>query len=158
LYAADQASAEFVQSKLSLQLGEGGKGLSGGQKQRVTVARALYKNPQILLLDEVTSALDQVSEAVVQKAIDRLVQARTVVVVAHRLHTIQNADKIIVLSGGRIVAEGKHDELMVSSSKYRNMVTAAKRDEEAKVKDTKTTLVWAHLVGSVGGYSSPCIA
>lgn len=138
MHAAEQAHAEdFVSNKLTMVLGEGGKGLSGGQKQRVTVARALYKDPKILLLDEVTSALDQVSEAQVQRAIDRLVKDRTVLIVAHRLHTIQNADKILVLSGGKIVAEGNHESLMATSAKYREMVHAAKRQEQDKHKDTK---------------------
>jgi ABC-type multidrug transport system fused ATPase/permease subunit len=140
MHAAEQAHAEdFVRNKLTMVLGEGGKGLSGGQKQRVTVARALYKDPKILLLDEVTSALDQVSEAQVQRAIDRLVKDRTVLIVAHRLHTIQNADKILILTGGKIVAEGNHDSLMATSAKYREMVHAAKRQEEDKHKDTKAS-------------------
>lgn len=140
LRSAEQASAlDFVQGKLDFPLGEGGSGLSGGQRQRVTVARALYKNSPILLLDEVTSALDQVSEAIVQKAIDRLTANRTVLIVAHRLHTIQNADKIIVLEKGKIVAEGKHDDLMQSSEKYRKMVQAAQQKEVAKYENTLTS-------------------
>ena len=140
LKAAEQASAlDFVQGKLDFPLGEGGTGLSGGQRQRVTVARALYKNSPILLLDEVTSALDQVSEAIVQKAIDRLTANRTVLIVAHRLHTIQNADKIIVLEKGKIVAEGKHNDLMESSEKYRKMVQAAQQKEVAKYENTLTS-------------------
>lgn len=117
---------DFVQGRLDFQLGEGGKGLSGGQKQRLTIARALYKDPKILLLDEVTSALDQQSEEFVQNALDRLVQNRTVLIVAHRLHTIQNADKIIVMQKGKITAEGKHDELLLKSERYRELVEAAK--------------------------------
>jgi ATP-binding cassette subfamily B protein len=140
LKAAEQSSAlDFVQGKLDMQLGEGGSGLSGGQRQRVTVARALYKNSPILLLDEVTSALDQVSEAVVQKAIDRLTDNRTVLIVAHRLHTIQNADKIIVLEKGKIVAEGKHEDLLESSEKYRKMVQAAQQKEATKYENTLTS-------------------
>lgn len=140
LQASEQAAAlDFVQGKLDLQLGEGGSGLSGGQRQRVTIARALYKNPHILLLDEVTSALDQVSEAVVQKAIDQLTANRTVLIVAHRLHTIQNADKIIVLEKGRIVAEGQHRELLETSEKYRKMVAAAQQKEAVKYQNTLTS-------------------
>lgn len=131
LQAADQASAhDFVQSKLSFKLGEDGKGLSGGQRQRVTIARALFKNAKIVLLDEVTSALDQVSEAKVQKAIDKLTESRTVIIVAHRLHTIKNADKIIVLEKGTIKAQGTHDELMETSEKYRDLVLAAQKQEK----------------------------
>lgn len=137
--SAEKASAlDFVQSKLSVKLGEDGKGLSGGQKQRVTIARAMFKDAKIILLDEVTSALDQVSEAVVQRAIDKLTESRTVIIVAHRLHTIQNADKIIVLEKGCIKAVGTHDELMVSSDKYRDLVMAAQQKEEEKVNSNTT--------------------
>lgn len=133
LFSADQASAhDFVQSKLTFKLGEDGKGLSGGQRQRVTIARAMFKDAKIVLLDEVTSALDQVSEAMVQKAIDKLTESRTVIIVAHRLHTIKNADKIIVLEKGTIKAQGTHDELMEISEKYRDLVLAAQKQEEEK--------------------------
>jgi ABC-type glutathione transport system ATPase component len=155
MLAVDQAHAtDFVRGKLTMTLGENGKGLSGGQKQRVTIARALFKDPKILLLDEVTSALDQVSEAVVQRAIDRLTANRTVFIVAHRLHTIQNADKILLLGGGKILAEGTHDELMATSERYREMIAAAKRDEEMKHKDTRSSRAVA-LLREIYDYISP---
>lgn len=127
--AVEGANAgDFVRGQETKELGEDGKGLSGGQRQRLTISRALFRNPKILLLDEVTSALDAISEGIVQAAIDRLTANRTVLIVAHRLHTIKNADKIIVMQKGRIMAEGTHDELMVSSERYRELVEAAQHD------------------------------
>lgn len=97
-------------------VGEHGTQLSGGQKQRVAIARAILKNPCILLLDEATSALDAESERLVQEAVDRVMMGRTTVVVAHRLTTIRNADLIAVVQHGAIVEQGKHDELLQSST------------------------------------------
>jgi ATP-binding cassette, subfamily B (MDR/TAP), member 1 len=86
--------------------------LSGGQRQRVAIARAVLKNPEILLLDEATSALDVESERIVQQALDRLMQNRTTVMVAHRLSTIRNADQISVLQDGKIIEQGTHSSLI----------------------------------------------
>ena len=86
--------------------------MSGGQKQRVAIARAFLKNAPVVILDEATSALDNKAEAVVQKAIENLMQDKTVFVIAHRLSTIRNADKIVVINEGTIVETGKHDELL----------------------------------------------
>ncbi|MDX3231209.1 ABC transporter ATP-binding protein [Streptomyces sp. ME19-01-6] len=99
-------------------VGEGGALLSGGERQRVSIARALLKNAPIVLLDEVTSALDPVNEAAVHEGIERLMAGRTVVMIAHRLRTVQRADRIVFLDGGRIVEEGSHDELLRRGGRY----------------------------------------
>jgi subfamily B ATP-binding cassette protein MsbA len=102
-------------------LGEGGARLSGGQRQRIALARALYKDAPLIILDEATSALDSQSEALVQEALERLLTGRTVVIVAHRLATVQRADRIVVLSEGRIVQQGRHDELLAQAGHYREL-------------------------------------
>lgn len=105
-------------------VGERGFLLSGGQKQRIAIARAMVSDPKILLLDEATSALDTKSEGVVQAALDVAAQGRTTIVIAHRLSTIKTADNIVVMSQGRIVEQGSHDELLERKSAYYNLVEA----------------------------------
>lgn len=102
-------------------VGEGGAFLSVGQRQRIALARALLKKPAILILDEVTSHLDAENEAAVQQAIEKALQGRTVILIAHRLTTIKNADRILVLQDGQIVEEGRHDELVAANSYYRRL-------------------------------------
>ena len=102
-------------------LGEQGVRLSGGQRQRIAIARAILKNPEVLLLDEATSALDAESEQKVQRALESLMQNRTTIIIAHRLATIRNADVIAVLEQGKLIAQGTHDELLLSSPLYRRL-------------------------------------
>ena len=108
--------------QLDHQIGDRGVKLSGGQRQRLTIARALYRNPPIIILDEATSALDSASEKIVQQAMNKVLENRTAIVIAHRLSTIKNADHIIVLKEGEIVERGKHDELIENQKEYYNFV------------------------------------
>ena len=102
-------------------VGERGVRLSGGQKQRLCIARVFLKNPPILILDEATSALDNTTEILIQQALDELCKGRTTLVVAHRLSTITGADQIVVVNGGRIEANGKHEKLLETCPLYREM-------------------------------------
>ena len=102
-------------------VGERGVKLSGGQKQRIAIARALLKNPSILILDEATSALDTESEKKVQTAIESLMKDRTALVIAHRLSTIHNADKIFVLKNGKVIDSGNHEALIEKSEEYKSL-------------------------------------
>jgi ABC-type multidrug transport system fused ATPase/permease subunit len=109
---------------MNTQVGERGAMVSGGQKQRITIARAILKNTPILLLDEATSALDSQAENEVHTALEELVKGRTTIIVAHRLSTVQNADKIIVIEDGVIEEEGTHSELMLKDGRYQELVNA----------------------------------
>ena len=114
-------------------LGERGTRLSGGQRQRIAIARALLRDPPILILDEATSALDTESERLVQQAIERLMRDRTVLVIAHRLATVRDADEIVVLDAGRIIQRGSHEELLRAGGLYRRLYDLQFRSEEPVV-------------------------
>ncbi|MMZ59447.1 Lipid A export ATP-binding/permease protein MsbA [compost metagenome] len=109
-------------------VGEGGCTLSGGEKQRISIARAMLKDAPVVLLDEATASLDPENEAEIQKAIDRLVHGRTVIVIAHRLKTVRSADQIVVLNNGQITEQGCHDELLSRNGLYARLW---KRQQEA---------------------------
>jgi subfamily B ATP-binding cassette protein MsbA len=113
-------------------VGEKGARLSGGQKQRIAIARALHKNAPILILDEATSSLDAVSELEVQKAFENLMKGRTTIIIAHRLSTVMNADRIIVIDGGTIIQEGTHTKLIETEGPYKNLYNLQFRDKEHK--------------------------
>ena len=119
---------------LDTQIGERGIRLSGGQKQRVAIARAFLKDAPIVILDEATSALDNKAEAIVQKAIENLMQDKTVFVIAHRLSTIRNADKIVVINQGEIVESGTHEELLnINNGAYKSLYEMQFKKQEVQV-------------------------
>ena len=123
--AAKMANAhDFIMAQpegYARNVGEKGFALSGGERQRIAIARAILRNPPILILDEATSALDTVTERLVQNAIDNLMKDRTTFAIAHRLSTIRNADLILVMQGGRIVERGTHAELFAANGVYRKL-------------------------------------
>lgn len=126
MQAAKEAHAhDFVVSlplKYQTFVGDRGVQLSRGQRQRIAIARAIIKNPSVLLLDEATSALDANSESLVQRALDSSAAGRTTIIIAHRLATIRNADNIVVMSEGRVVEQGKHEDLIARKGLYAGMV------------------------------------
>jgi ATP-binding cassette subfamily B protein len=143
--AAKVANAHGFITKLpdayDTMLGERGTGLSGGEKQRISIARAVLKNPKILILDEATASVDSETEHLIQEAIDRLVKGRTTIMIAHRLSTLKKADKIIVVENGKIIESGSHDELMALRGKFYNMVQIQSLSLEIKEKDILGTKI-----------------
>ena len=127
-YAADFINE--LENGYDTVIGERGLKLSGGQRQRIAIARAILKNPPILIMDEATSSLDSVSEALVQKALESLMTSRTTIVIAHRLSTIKNADRIVVLDKGTVNDIGKHDELMQRNEVYAKLYRAFSAEED----------------------------
>jgi len=120
-FAAAQDFVEKLPNKYETIIGENGIKLSGGQKQRLSIARAILKNSSIILLDEATSSLDSESEAVIQNAIENLTKNKTTIIIAHRLSTVMNCDKILVFENGQIIGEGKHEFLVKNSSTYKKL-------------------------------------
>ena len=122
LHTVNLSFIETFPDKFETKVGDRGIQLSGGQRQRIAIARAVLKNPVILILDEATSSLDSESERIVQEALDKLMIGRTSFVIAHRLATIRKADKIIVIEKGAVVEVGKHDELIaIDNGLYRSL-------------------------------------
>ena len=123
--AAIAASAHDFICKLpdgyDTEVGSGGRGLSGGERQRISIARAILADPKILILDEATSSLDSISENLISDALNKIMQGRTSIVIAHRLSTVIAADKIMVIEKGIITAEGAHTELLQKSEKYKEL-------------------------------------
>ena len=123
---------------LDSRVGENGTSLSGGQRQRIAIARAMIKNAPIVVLDEATSALDNKSEKIVQKALDNLMQDKTVFVIAHRLSTIFNADKILVMENGKLVEEGTHEELLaIQDGRYKSLYNMQFKNQEEILENSK---------------------
>ncbi|KAK9238839.1 P-loop containing nucleoside triphosphate hydrolase protein [Lipomyces kononenkoae] len=137
--ACEQANAwGFIQTLpegLETNVGERGFLMSGGQKQRIAIARAIVSNPKVLLLDEATSALDTKSEGIVQDALDKAAKSRTTIVIAHRLSTIKDADLIVVMSKGKIIEQGKHNDLLDKRAMYYELVEAQKIEKLKKQPD-----------------------
>ena len=132
--AADIANAHGFISRLpdayDTMLGERGVGLSGGEKQRLSIARAVLKNPGVLIFDEATSAVDSETEKLIQDAIDRLIRGRTTLMIAHRLSTLRKANKIIVVDKGNIIEFGSPDELMALKGKYYKLIKIQSMSEQ----------------------------
>jgi ABC-type multidrug transport system fused ATPase/permease subunit len=125
-HALTAAKADFVNDlpeKLDTNVGERGVKLSGGEKQRLSIARALLKDPPILLLDEATASVDNQTEHLIQQALDELMKNRTSIVIAHRLSTIQNADRIYVLEKGRVIEQGDYQELLAQNGKFAELAS-----------------------------------
>ena len=126
--ARDANVEEYVQSfpdGYATQVGERGVRLSGGERQRIAIARAVLRDPRILILDEATSALDSHSEAMIEQALDRLLPGRTTLIIAHRLSTIRRAHKVLFIEAGRVVEIGTHDELLAKGRRLRALARGA---------------------------------
>ena len=117
-----QGFIEKLEEQYDTVIGEKGLKLSGGQRQRLCIARAIYKDPPILILDEATSSLDSESEKIVQNAIEKVMMNRTSIIIAHRLSTIKNADRIIVIDQGKIIGIGKHKDLIEKNPMYSKLI------------------------------------
>ena len=116
-------------------IGEHGYSLSGGQRQRIAIARAVLADPRVLILDDATSSVDPTKEHEIRSALAEVMQGRTTIIIAHRPATIALADRVVLLDGGRVVADGTHEELLATCSRYREVLARAAADERAGVVD-----------------------
>ncbi|MEI6580064.1 MAG: ATP-binding cassette domain-containing protein, partial [Eubacteriales bacterium] len=136
IHAADVANAHSFIARTpdayDTMLGERGVGLSGGEKQRISIARAVLKNPSLLIFDEATAAVDSETEHLIQQAIERLISGRTTLMIAHRLSTLRKANKIIVVDKGEIIEFGSHDELMAQEGKYFKLIEIQSLSEKIR--------------------------
>ena len=119
-------------------VGERGQGLSGGERQRISIARALLIDPKILILDEATASVDSETEKEIQKALDNLVAGRTTIAIAHRLSTLQRANRLVVMDRGMVVEEGPHEELMAQEGAYYRLYQAQARNVDTDLDDNNT--------------------
>ncbi|HAO29257.1 MAG TPA: ABC transporter ATP-binding protein, partial [Chryseobacterium indologenes] len=113
---------DILPQNAETKIGENGLGLSKGQQQRILIARAMYKNPEILILDEATSALDSVNEKIIHHNLQNFFKGKTVIIIAHRLSTVKNADQILVLKQGKVVEAGNHQQLVDNKKEYYTLV------------------------------------
>jgi ATP-binding cassette subfamily B protein len=136
IHAADIANAHgFIARQpdaYDTVLGERGVGVSGGEKQRISIARAVLKDPSILIFDEATAAVDSETEHLIQEAIDRLIAGKTTLMIAHRLSTLRRANRIIVVDGGKIIENGSPEELMALKGKYYKLVQIQSMTQDAE--------------------------
>lgn len=129
---------ESLPEKYATEVGERGAKLSGGERQRIAIARAMLKNPPILIFDEATSALDSQSERAIQSELERLSRNRSTLIIAHRLSTIIHADTILVMEQGRVAEQGNHAQLMEKNGLYAGLWRVQLRDAQAALASTKT--------------------
>ena len=152
--AAKMANAyEFIRelpNGFRTEVGENGVSLSGGQKQRLAIARTVLHNPAVLILDEATSALDTISESVVQQALDKLMENRTTIIIAHRLSTVRNADCIVVLKDGRIAQMGRHEQLLLQDGPYRSLYAMQLKEQKEHDSPSYEAGRFGTLRGSAG--------